>query len=57
MNFSEYINYDALGLVNLIRKKEISPSEIIYISLSAIEKINPKINEIIGNLEKETDDA
>ena len=57
MNFSEYINYDALGLVNLIRKKEITPSEIIDISLGAIEKINPKINAIIGNLEKETEDA
>ena len=57
MNFSEYINYDALGLVNLIRKKEITPSEIIDISLRAIEQINPKINAIIGNLEKETEDA
>ena len=57
MNFSEYINYDALGLVNLIRKKEITPSEIVDISLSAIEKINPKINAIIGNLEKETEEA
>ena len=48
MNFSEYINYDALGLVNLIRKKEITPSEIIDISLNAIEKINPKNNSILA---------
>ncbi|GIX40816.1 MAG: amidase [Leptospiraceae bacterium] len=47
MNFTEYIKYDAIGLAELIKKKEVKPEEIIEIAIQSIEKINPKINAII----------
>ena len=45
--FKEYDRYDALGLAELVRKKEISPQELCEEAISRIDKINPKINAVI----------
>ena len=45
--FVEYDHYDALGLAELIRKKEITPRELCEEAISRIERINPKINAVI----------
>jgi amidase/6-aminohexanoate-cyclic-dimer hydrolase len=41
---SEYDNYDALGLAELIAKKEITPAELLDAVRQRVEEINPKIN-------------
>ena len=45
--FKEYDRYDALGLAELIRKKEISPQELCEEAISRIDRINPKLNAVI----------
>ena len=46
-NFSEYTKYDAIGLAELVRNKEITPSELCEEAIRRIEKLNPKINAVI----------
>ena len=46
-SFIEYDRYDGLGLAELIRNREISPSEVCEEAINRIEKINPKLNAVI----------
>ena len=43
----ELIRYDGIGLGELIRKGEISPVELLDVTIQRIEQINPKLNAII----------
>lgn len=47
MNFSEYRQYDALGLAQLIKNKAITPLELLDIAISRAEEVNPKLNAVI----------
>ena len=42
MNNSEYFSYDALGLAELIRTKQISSSELLEVAIGLTEKLDPK---------------
>ena len=44
--FSEYGRYDAVGLADLVRKKEISPRELLQEALERCDRVNPKLNAI-----------
>ena len=46
MNTSEYLTYDALGLAELIRTKQISSSEVLEIAIGLTEKLDPKLNAV-----------
>lgn len=45
--FPEFHQYDALGLAELVRKKEVSPAELVEESISRIEAYNPTLNAVI----------
>jgi len=45
--FSEYDKYDGLGLAELVRKKEVKPSELVEEAISRIERLNPQLNAVI----------
>jgi len=45
--FSDYDKYDGLGLGELVRKKELKPSELVEEAISRIEKLNPQLNAVI----------
>lgn len=47
MTFEEYRRYDALGLAELVRNKEMKPAEILEIAIARAEAVNPAINAII----------
>jgi amidase len=47
MTFSDYGNCDGLGLAELVKKKKVSPSELVEEAISRIEKHNPKINAVV----------
>jgi amidase len=47
---AELMEFDALGLAEMIRDGEIKSSELIELTIERIEKINPKINAIIHNM-------
>jgi amidase len=48
--FSELANYDALGLAELISKKQISPLELVDDVIRRVEQVNPKINAVLTKL-------
>ncbi|KXZ73999.1 6-aminohexanoate-cyclic-dimer hydrolase [Acinetobacter venetianus] len=47
MKFSEYIQYDGLGLAQLIKQKQVHPSELLEIALERTALVNPKLNAVI----------
>lgn len=50
MTFEEYRKHDALALAELVRKKEVTPAELIEIAIQRAESVNPKINAIIHKM-------
>ena len=44
--FDEFLNYDALGLASLIKKKEITPTELIHVVIRRIEALEGSINAL-----------
>jgi amidase len=47
MAFAEYDRYDGLGLAHLVRRREISPLELLEEAIARIERHNPKLNAVI----------
>ena len=43
---SEYSNYDALGLADLVRSGEVSPEELLTEAKERLGKINPQLNAV-----------
>ncbi len=41
--FREYTGYDGLGLAELVRRKQVTPAEILDAALARIAALNPKI--------------
>src|SRR5436305_3311368 len=50
MKLSEYIEYDAVGLAQLISSGQISAHEVQQVARQAIEAVNPKLNALVGEL-------
>ncbi|QDP41360.1 amidase [Radiobacillus deserti] len=47
MDVKSYIQYDALGLAELIQKKEVSSKELIDAAFTRIEAVNPSLQAVI----------
>ena len=47
MSFAEYGDYDGLGLAELVKNKEITPSEIMEEAIRRAEALNPELNFLI----------
>ncbi|MGH6716867.1 MAG: amidase [Bradyrhizobium sp.] len=47
MTFKEYVNYDAVGLAELVRKKEVSAGELLAEALARTAKVDPDINAVV----------
>ena len=45
--FKEYADFDALGLGELVAKKEVTPQEVLEAAIERIEAVNPKINAVV----------
>ena len=46
MNYDEYFSYDALGLAELVRTKQVSSTDLINLSIDLTELLNPIINAV-----------
>lgn len=46
-HFKEYENYDGLGLAELVKKKKVTPQELMAEAMKRIEERNPKLNAVI----------
>lgn len=47
MTFEEYRKHDALGLAALIRKKQISPRNLLDLAIARSNEVNPKLNALV----------
>lgn len=45
--FSEYAEYDGLGLAALVAKGEVHPRELVAAAVERIELHNPQLNAVI----------
>lgn len=48
--FSDYGQYDGLGLAELVRRKEVKPSDLVEEAVGRIEKLNPQLNAVIHRM-------
>ncbi len=47
MKPEEFAQYDALGLAQLVKRKEVTPLELVEVVISQIEHINPSLNAVV----------
>lgn len=50
MEFNEYIKHDAMGLAELVKKKEVTPAELCEAAISRIEGVNPRVNAVVTKM-------
>jgi amidase len=48
--FSEYNEYDGLGLAELVRTGEVTAGEVVEAAITRIEKLNPQLNAVIHKM-------
>ena len=48
--FTEYENFDALGLADLVRRKQVTAEELLESAIARIEARNPQINAVTMKL-------
>ena len=51
-SFEQYEDYDALGLAEILRKGEVTPTEVLEAAIDRSDKVNPDLNAIILDLHK-----
>jgi amidase len=47
MSFKEFGAYDALGLAQLVRSKQVSPQELLDEAVARTDRVNPAINAVV----------
>jgi amidase len=47
MNLAEYASYDALGLAELVARKQVSPKELAQTAVAAKETIDPAVKSVV----------
>lgn len=47
MSFKEYGEYDAVGLAELVRTRQLAPQELLDEAVSRSERLNPEINAVV----------
>ncbi len=53
MKFEEYVQHDALGLAELVRRGEVQPSELVGTALSRAEAVQPRLNALVRRMDEE----
>ena len=47
MTISEYSSYDAIGLADLVRRREVTAAELVEAAIERIERHNPALNAVV----------
>jgi amidase len=47
MEMPEYADYDGLGLAELVRKRAVTPAELVEAAIERIERHNPTLNAVV----------
>ena len=51
MKLSEYVDYDGLGLAELVRKREVKPSELAQAANEAMDRVNGRLFAVVGRVD------
>jgi Asp-tRNA(Asn)/Glu-tRNA(Gln) amidotransferase A subunit family amidase len=51
--FTEYDRYDALGLAELVRKREVGAAELLREAGERCDRVNPKLNAVVCRLDEQ----
>ena len=43
----DYAQYDGVGLAELVRKRQVTPAELVEAAIARVERHNPQINAVI----------
>lgn len=49
--FREYSQLDGLGLADLIRKGEVTATDVLDSALKRIDRLNPRVNAVVHRLD------
>lgn len=49
MKKAEYLQLDAVGMMKLVKQREIHPKELLEAAFDQIESVNTKLNAVIHN--------
>ncbi|SDC11452.1 amidase [Pelagirhabdus alkalitolerans] len=52
MDVHTYQRFDAVGLSELIQKKEVKPDELLHASFKRLEEVNPRLNAVVRTREE-----
>ena len=44
--FADYERYDALGLAELVRRRQVSPGDLLQAAIQRVEARNPAVNAV-----------
>ncbi len=55
--FEDYDRYDAVGLADLVRKREVSAAELLAEARERCDRVNSKLNAVVHRLDAEADGA
>ena len=50
MAFAEYDRHDALGLADLVRRREVTPKELLDEAIARCERVNPVLNAVVTRM-------
>ncbi len=46
----DFCTYDALGLADLVRRRDVSPRELVTAAITLIEAMNPRLNAVVHKM-------
>src|SRR4051794_12588474 len=47
MGFNEYSSYDGMGLAELVRKKQVTPRDLLDEAIARTARVDPQINAVV----------
>ena len=48
--FTEFDQYDGIGLAELMRRREVTPDEVLEAAIARVEARNPAVNAVVARL-------
>ncbi|OOL28588.1 amidase, partial [Rhodococcus rhodochrous] len=53
MDYADYRRYDAVGLAELVTRREVTPRELLDAALARLEAVEPTLNAVVRRLDEQ----
>jgi amidase len=50
LNSREFLSFDAIGLAEIVRNRQVSARELVEIAITRIEQLNPRLNAVVHTM-------